>query len=71
MEAKTGLMGLFILKKKLQCVSNANGNNPGEKEKLMIQKRKRTAVTMSVNRQKGWDLINRRSGWEKGYNIWT
>lgn len=51
-------MGLFILKKKSQHAYNANANNPGEKEKVMIQKRERTAATMSVNRQRGWDLIN-------------
>lgn len=37
---------------------NVDGNNPIENEKLMIQRRKeRIATTMSLSRQKGWDLV--------------
>lgn len=38
--AQSGLTGLLILKKKLQQVSNTDGNDPVENEKLMIHVRK-------------------------------
>lgn len=59
MGAQSELTGHFIFKKKLQYFRNADGNDPedNKKKKLLIQKRKeRIPATMSLGRQKGWDL---------------